>query len=77
MSFRLKNSVSVQNEKCCWCQAGEEELINGLVQGFSNSSLYPLGALHPYRGSDSAGLEQAGDFVPILRCGYMKGSSDD
>lgn len=45
--------------------------------GFSNSSLYPLGALQLYRVSDSACLEQAGDFVPILRCGYMKGRSDD
>ena len=47
------------------------------IIGFSNSSLYPLGALHLYRVSDSACLEPAGDFVPILRCGYMKGSSDD
>lgn len=32
LAFRVKRSVSVQSQKCWWCQAGE---VNGLVEGFS------------------------------------------
>ena len=36
MTVRFKSSVSVESGKCWQCQAGEAELVNGLVQWFSD-----------------------------------------